>query len=297
MATRQIDVFCEQRRRPDGGPIRRIAMGLAPMLLLYIAYSVVRWLVRTRGPIDGPVNARDVLDVERRLGLDWERELQRVSLSHDAVITAANWYYVAGFLPVILGFAALSAWRAPDAFRWWRKVFVVTLLMALVGFVLFPLAPPRMLPSSEGFVDTLAAYGPQYYGDHEGRSLFNGYGSFPSLVNVYAAMPSMHVAWSAIAGALLAASLPGSRLALLTGVLHPILMGVAVLVTANHYVLDVLIGGLVLGVGVLGVVGLDQLRSAVVTPNGAIVRTGERRPCGTGGYVEQGDVERRGSHS
>lgn len=283
MATRSINVLCEPPTGPKSGPIRRIAVGMAPMLLLYVAYSVVRWLVRSRGPIDGIRNARDVLDLERRLGLDWERELQRVSLTHELLITGANWYYVAGFLPVILGLAALSAWRAPEAFRWWRRVFAVTLVMALVGFVLFPLAPPRMLPSSEGFVDTLVAYGPQYYGDHDGKSLFNGYGSFPSLVNVYAAMPSMHVAWSAIAGALLAASLPGRRLALAAGILHPILMGIAVLVTANHYVLDVVIGGLVLGVGVLAVVWFDRLRSAVVTPSGAIVRTGERRPSGSFG--------------
>ena len=262
MATRQIDVFHEPRPSHSDRPVRRIVVGMAPMLLLYVAYSVVRWLVRTRGPVDGPVNARDVLDLERRLGIDWERELQQVSLPHEALITTANWYYVAGFLPVILGLAALSAWRAPEAFRWWRKVFAVTLLMALVGFVLFPLAPPRMLPSSEGFVDTLVAYGPQYYGDHEGKSLFNGYGTFPSLVNVYAAMPSMHVAWSAIAGALLAVSLPGSRLALLAGVLHPILMGVAVVVTANHYVLDVLIGGLVLGIGILAVVLAERIACA-----------------------------------
>lgn len=283
MATRSINVLCEPPTGPKSGPIRRIAVGMAPMLLLYVAYSVVRWLVRSRGPIDGIRNARDVLDLERRLGLDWERELQRVSLTHELLITGANWYYVAGFLPVILGLAALSAWRAPEAFRWWRRVFAVTLVMGLVGFVLFPLAPPRMLPSSEGFVDTLVAYGPQYYGDHDGKSLFNGYGSFPSLVNVYAAMPSMHVAWSAIAGALLAASLPGRRLALAAGILHPILMGIAVLVTANHYVLDVVIGGLVLGVGVLAVVWFDRLRSAVVTPSGAIVRTGERRPSGSFG--------------
>lgn len=263
MATRSINVLCEPPTGPKSGPIRRIAVGMAPMLLLYVAYSVVRWLVRSRGPIDGIRNARDVLDLERRLGLDWERELQRVSLTHELLITGANWYYVAGFLPVILGLAALSAWRAPEAFRWWRRVFAVTLVMALVGFVLFPLAPPRMLPSSEGFVDTLVAYGPQYYGDHEGKSLFNGYGSFPSLVNVYAAMPSMHVAWSAIAGALLAASLPGRRLALVAGILHPLLMGVAVLVTANHYVLDVVIGVLVLGVGILAVVLADRIMCAL----------------------------------
>ena len=282
MATRPFDVLCgEPPRAPVGGPVRRVAVGMAPMLVLYVAYSVVRWLVRARGPIDGLRNAREVLDLERRLGMDWERTLQRVSLPHELLITAANWYYAAGFLPVIVGLAALAAWRAPLAFRWWRRVFAVTLLMALVGFVLFPLAPPRMLPSSEGFVDTLTAYGPRYYGDADGRGLFNGFGAFPSLVNVYAAMPSMHVAWSAIAGALLAASLPGRRWAVLVGLLHPVLMGVAVIVTANHYVLDVVIGALVLGLGVLVVLGFDRLRWTVVTPSGAIVLTRVPQPGGT----------------
>ena len=274
MATRPINVFRDQPTRPTGGsdgPVRRIVVGLAPMLLLYVAYSVVRWLLRTRGPIDGVRNARDVLDLERRLGLDWERALQRVSLPHEPLITAANWYYVLGFLPVILSLASLSAWQSPEAFRRWRRIFAVTLVMALVGFVLFPLAPPRMLPSSEGFVDTLVAYGPRYYGDADGEGLFNGYGAFPSLVNVYAAMPSMHVAWSGIAGALLVASFPGRRLALLAGMLHPTLMGMAVLVTANHFVLDVVIGVLVLGVGILAVLAFDRARRAVVMTNGAIV--------------------------
>ena len=275
METRPINVTCGQPTSWSDGPIRRIAVGMAPVLLLYVAYSLVRWLVRTRGPIDGIRNARDVLDLERRLGLDWEHELQRVSLPHELLITAANWYYLAGFLPVILSLAALSALRVPEAFRRWRRVFAVTLLMALVGFVLFPLAPPRMLPSNEGFVDTLVAYGPRYYGDAAGESLFNGYGAFPSLVNVYAAMPSMHVAWSGIAGALLVASLPGSRLALVAGILHPTLMGVVVLVTANHYVLDVVIGVVVLGVGVGAVMVFDWARSALVTVGGRIeVRRG-----------------------
>lgn len=196
------------------------------MFLLQATYSVVRLSVRRRGPIDGIRNARDVLDLEQRLNLDWERELQRISLPHELPITAANWYYVAGVLPVILSLAALSAWRVPEAFRRWRGVFAVTLLMALVGFVLFPLAPPRMLSSSEGFVDMLVAYGPRYYGDAEGESLFNGHGAFPRLVNVYSALAAE--------------------------VLSPTLMAVTVVVTANHYVLNVVIG--VVGVGIGGCV-------------------------------------------
>ena len=66
------------------------------------------------------------------------------------------------------------------------------------------------------------------------------------MVNVYAAMPSMHVAWSIIAGALLISAFRGRWWAWTLGVLHPVLMGIAVIVTANHYLLDVVVGVLAL---------------------------------------------------
>ena len=97
-----------------------------------------------------------------------------------------------------------------------------------------------------GMVDTLMVYGPKYYGDSQGSSLFNAYGRLPSMVNVYAAMPSMHVAWSIIAGALLVSAFRGRWWSWALGVSHPVLMGMAVIVTANHYLLDVVVGVLAL---------------------------------------------------
>src|SRR4029078_1544301 len=87
---------------------------------------------------------------------------------------------------------------------------------------------------------------PKYYGYTHGSSFFNAYGRLPSMVNVYAAMPSMHLAWSIIAGALLISAVQGRWWAWLLGVMPPWLMGIAVIVTANHYLLDVVVGVLAL---------------------------------------------------
>ena len=232
---------------------RRLCFGIGPLLLLYVFYTVIRFLVADRGPDLGSTNAIQVIDLERRLGIYWEKGVQTASLPHDWLVRIANWYYVLGFLPMLVGGAILAAGRAPSALFHWRGIFALSLLMAIVGYTLFPLTPPRLLPNDWGFVDTLTTYGPRYYGDHSGESLFNGYGRLPSMVNVYAAMPSMHVAWSVIAGALIAASFPRRSLARMVAVLHPILMAIAVVVTANHFLLDVAAGLLVLSLSILSV--------------------------------------------
>lgn len=222
---------------------RQALASLSPVLLLYVIYTVVRFLVAERGPRLGPDHALSLIELERALRVDWERPLQGFGLRHDWLVLAANWYYVAGFLPVLVVGAALAAWRAPAAFLRWRRIFAASLVLALVGFALFPLCPPRLMPASHGYIDTLMTYGPQYYGDQHGSSLFNGYGRLPSMVNEYAAMPSMHVAWAAIS-AILIASIIGRRWARAIAVAHPAMMAFAVVVTGNHYVMDV-VGGLV----------------------------------------------------
>lgn len=256
MATTRLTLVTSQPirtvHRPHG---RRIIAGLSPVLVLYILYTGVRWLVAGRGPKLGGEHAERLLHLEGTLDLNWEYSLQQATLGHPWLVHAANYYYVYGFLPVLIVCTFLGAWRAPAAFGWWRNVFAISLMLALVGFAAFPLTPPRLLPPEYGYVDTLLAYGPHYYGDSTGSSLFNAYGSIPSVVNVYAAMPSMHIAWSIIAGALLCAALGVRRWTVLLAVLHPTMMAFAVIISGNHYVLDIVFGIIVLlfslGVGQL----------------------------------------------
>ena len=232
--------------------VRQAVAGLTPVLVLYVLYTVVRWVVADRGPAEGPAHAASLLRFEDALQIDLEKTVQGFGARHDWLIQAANWYYVFAFLPVLVLAAGLAAWRIPGAFLRWRNIFAVSLGMALVGFALFPLAPPRLLGAGHGYLDTLMAYGPHYYGDGTGSSLFNGYGRLPSMVNEYAAMPSMHVAWSAIAGIMLALVI-GRRWAWGIAVAHPAMMAFTVVVTANHYVMDVIGGLLVLGLAISSV--------------------------------------------
>jgi hypothetical protein len=264
--------------------IRQAVAGLAPVLLLYVAYTLVRWAVADRGPAHGPEHAARLLRLEDALHIDLERSVQSFGLRHDWLVTAANWYYVAAFLPVLVLAAALAAWRAPAAFLRWRNVFAVSLGMALVGFALFPLSPPRLMPADHGYVDTLTTYGPQYYGDEHGSSLFNGFGRLPSTVNEYAAMPSMHVAWSAVAGILLAIVI-GRRWAWGFAVAHPLAMAFTVVVTANHYVMDVLGGLFVLGLAIGSVaifpwIATLRARLAVNPTAPALIQTCANASCG-----------------
>jgi membrane-associated phospholipid phosphatase len=219
--------------------------------VLYVIYTAVRWLVADRGPKVGGEHARWLLEIEQKMSLDWELRFQQATLHHEWLVQAANNYYVYGFLPVLVFCTILGAWQAPAAFAWWRSVFAISLLLALIGFAMFPLTPPRLLPPDYGYVDTLLVYGPHYYGDATGSSLFNAYGSIPSVVNVYAAMPSMHIAWSMIAGALLIAVAGKRWLAVLIAVLHPTLMATAVILTGNHYILDIVFGiiALIISIG------------------------------------------------
>src|SRR5680860_594190 len=224
---------------------RTVFIGLAPIAVLYALYTFLRWTVVERASSVGDHNAERVLSFEQRLNLDWEMPLQQHAVSNPAVVWFVNHYYVFAFFPVLVTGAVLAALRAPRAFEYWRSIFVVSLGLALVGFAFFPLTPPRLLPSERGYIDTLMLHGPRYYGDESGSSLFNAYGSIPSVVNEYAAMPSMHVGWSAIAAVLILAAFPGRRWLVALAIAHIVIMQVAVVATGNHYLIDGIVGLLI----------------------------------------------------
>ncbi len=228
--------------------LRALASGFAPLLLLYALYTLLRWTFVERASMVGDHNAQSVMHFERRFGIDWEQWIQSQVMHHEVSIWFVNHYYVYAFFPVLVSAAVIAAMRAPAIFQKWRNVFVVSLGMALVGFAFFPLTPPRLLGSDSGFTDTLMLKGPQYYGDESGSSLFNLYGSIPSMVNEYAAMPSMHVGWSAVAAALFIVAFPGRRWVKALAAAHVAMMQLAVVATGNHYLIDGLIGLLVVGV-------------------------------------------------
>lgn len=229
-----------------------LVQALGPLLILYLLYTMVRWAVTDRGEDVGDRNARYLLRFESWLGIDFEHSVQRWALRHTDVVWFLNHYYVFAFFPVLIVAAVWGYRAAPAAFHTARRVFAVSLAMALVIFALMPLAPPRLLPG-HGYVDTLMRYGPRYYGDSSGASLFNAYGSIPSMVNEYAAMPSMHIGWSIIAGWLLYVASGRRWWVAALAATHVLLMETVVVATGNHYVIDGAVGMAVVALSAVAV--------------------------------------------
>ncbi len=205
--------------------------GLFLLLQAYTAFRK-RYFLRPAGIAFD--HARDLLALERTLHLDLELSLQRWALQHPWAVDAGNLYY-RQLKPILYGSAVLALLLAPVAFRRIGRAVSIATLLAWPWYALYPLAPPRLMaPYGFPFVDTLAAAGPV---------VAPGGGANP-----YAAMPSMHIGWSTLVALWLAAALPWWRIGIVLGVLHLTMMSYAVVVTGNHYLLDVVAGLVVAGI-------------------------------------------------
>lgn len=264
------------RRAPRAAPLRGVVQRVgtnasvrlvARQLLLVLgaigAYFGVRGL--TEGdPSQAAANARRVLDLEQALHLDLERWLQRPVLEHDLVLDLANWTYIWLHWPV-LTFTLIWLLRSHrDTYFLLRNAMYVSGAIGMVVFATFPVTPPRLY--GQLFVDTVTEHSYSY------RVL-----QPPAFVNKYAAMPSLHVGWNLLA-AITWWRVGGRRRWQVAAFAMPLAMGWATVATANHWVLDVLVGASVALVG-LAVETHRRRRSAEAdaTADAVSVRPGDRR--------------------
>src|SRR3954452_21064750 len=194
----------------------------------YYLYRVVRGLV------DGHPNiayqhARDIVNLERSLHTFVETDVQRWAIDHSLFIHAANWMYVNSHFLVTTTFLIWLYIARNHAYYFVRNMFMVAMVFALVGYVVFPAAPPRFFPEW-GFTDSVA----DYFG--QGASQTAGV-----LYNPYAAMPSMHVAF-ALMIAVRAIQLFRHRAIKALWMLYPLLVTFVVISTGNHFWLDAAFG-------------------------------------------------------
>lgn len=233
----------------EGSSAAALAREAALIALAILLYFGIRNL--TAGSEGAAVaNAERLIALEHELGIAWEGALQNAIVSSDAVVTFANWIYIFGHWPVILGVgAALYLFRRRHYYLL-RNAMFASGLIGFLFFALFPVAPPRLLDL--GMVDTVTQRSDAY------RAL-----QPTGLTNQYAAFPSLHVGWNILVGivVVLAATGVAVRLAAL---LLPAAMALAVVVTANHFLIDVLAGGAVVLIG-LAVAILVQRRQAAST--------------------------------
>jgi len=224
---RSTTYFPQQHSRsPCTITIRSMLCELTMVLGVVFAYSLTRGLARAKSA-NATRNAEIIMRTEQALHLDVERMMQAFGLTHLVLVHAANICYVVGHLPVLIGVGIwLYGWRPPHYLPL-RNAFLLTAIGGLMLYVRFPVASPRFF---SGFTDTLQRDGFSY--DESPVGLF---------YNPYAAMPSLQVGWALLAGIAVVRGARGRALKIV-GAIYPVLMMLAVVITANHYVLDIAAG-------------------------------------------------------
>jgi hypothetical protein len=210
---------------------------LAVVASIFLVYRFVRLLVKDEFR-DAYSNANRVIDWERTAGIFNEVSLQAGILGNEAAIWVLNRYYFFGHFTSA---ALLLVWLYVRHFERYgriRRVMAITTLGGLIVHVVFPLAPPRWFPSL-GFVDTLQTFGPKVYETQ----------AVSATANQIAAMPSLHVGWALCAAwAVIIASARPWRWLILA---HPVMMVLAVVLTANHWWLDALAAAALVGAAIM----------------------------------------------
>jgi hypothetical protein len=173
-------------------------------------------------------NADRLRALEQHARLDWERALQGALLGHDWTLTLANWVYVWGHWPVIVTAAIVLYRTCPDRYFLLRNAIFLSGAIGFLFFALIPVAPPRL--ADPWLVDTVTLHSDSY------RAL-----QPPGLTNQYAAFPSLHFGWNLLVGVAVWGATRNVVLRTFS-VLGPAAMAAAVVVTANHYVVDPVAG-------------------------------------------------------
>jgi hypothetical protein len=186
------------------------------------AYQVARGLA-DRNPTKAFANGLRVIDFERHAAGLYELTAQRFVESSVWLSKLATWTYWNSEFTVISLTLLYVYLRRHEAFTRFRNAILLTNVLGLVGYVVWPTAPPRMFPGL-GFVDQLSQIG-----------------VVQLAANPYAAMPSLHAADALVVGVVMA-TVCRHRIAKLLWTIWPAWVWFAVMGTANHYWLDVLVG-------------------------------------------------------
>jgi len=222
------------------------------VLIFYVFYSAIRNQFGSTSVSSSKAfnNAESIIDLEDSLGLFFELEVQNFFIDWRWFIQFWNLFY-GTFHFVVTAFALIWIYRKfPVLYPRWRTSFLCTTGLALIGFSLFPLMPPRLLTdcgqygacvTTWPFIDTVTDIGGLWSFDS---------GTMQRVSNQYAAMPSLHFAWASWCTLALWPTLK-SRWTRTLIAIYPVATLFAVVVTGNHYWIDAIGGLVVLAVGIL----------------------------------------------
>lgn len=213
------------------GRLARLLFEIFVLVLGVLFYHLVRGAVNGRVE-EALSNAHGLIRFEKGLGIFWEVHLQGLITGHAYLVDFFNSVYIWGHLPVVAGLAFWIFFFRRDCFARYRNAFLISGAIGLIFFITLPVAPPRLVPDA-GFVDTVTLNNNAY------RLL-----QPPAFVNQYAALPSLHFGWNLLVGIALFQT-TRTWYSRAFGLLMPLLMFAAVVLTANHYILDPIAGGAV----------------------------------------------------
>jgi hypothetical protein len=225
-----------ERTQPVAGAFRRPTWWIQVLIIVGFAwaYDEIRSL---HGDVvaAGLRHGRSMLHVDRVLHMNWSEPMNHWLVHHDWLSDVLSGYYVV----MHLGMTALTLvvlWVNGPRYRYHRNVLIGSSLIGLAVYWAYPTAPPRLIDA--GFHDTVAAALPFAYKVETARA------------NLYAAVPSLHMAW-ALWVAIALWSITTRWWLRLLAALHPLVTAVTVLATGNHYTIDLLAGIALTGAGYL----------------------------------------------
>ncbi|MEU5401693.1 phosphatase PAP2 family protein [Streptomyces sp. NPDC005963] len=210
----------------------RIWFEILLIAVSYWTYSLIRNAVPEQ-KAQALKNADWIWDAEKAIGLAFEESVNHAVNSVTWLIVGMNYYYATLHFIVTIGVLVwLYRWH-PGRYAPARLVLFATTGVALVGYYLYPLAPPRLM-NGQNFIDTVLVH--ETWGSMASGDLKN-------MSNQYAAMPSMHIGWSLWCGLIIFA-LASTPWAKVLGALYPMATLVVIVATANHFWLDA-VGGII----------------------------------------------------
>ena len=272
-------------RAPRYGWVRETLIVLG----FYYVYQTIRSLADHGVTSRAYRNARLLVQWERDIWIFHEQAIQQAFLGATWFIKVMNIYYGTLHFVITVGLLIWMYRKRHGGYKAMRNLLGLTTALALIGYWAFPLAPPRLykcndnipVPGPDGFsigrcfVDTLDKVG----------GLWSYHSPVAKAVaNQYAAMPSLHFAWS-VWCAIVLVRYSRHTVVRVLGVLYPVLTLFAIVVTANHYFLDAVGGAIVIGTAAWILRVVDRRRTARAAAKAAaaeIEPTGDVQPTGAG---------------
>jgi len=197
-------------------------------------FALVKNLTDPSPVLKAVTNGWGVIRLESALAINIESVVQqqigRISLG---ALIATTYFYVAGMWIGLIAAAIYTFIKNRSVYVGLRRTFVLSMIFGAIVFAVYPLAPPRFMPGL-GMTDTVTLLGLDPAPHSDSAISYNR----------FAAMPSLHYAWALLV--MVATFRIGGVWLKIGGFLYQAFMFVAIIATANHYVLDAVAGAILL---------------------------------------------------